>query len=31
VLVVMTRGMPDEKKSDLLIAEISRLIYSAQR
>lgn len=31
VLVVMTRGMADEKKSDLLIAEISRLIYSAQR
>ena len=29
VLVVMTRGMPDEKKSDLLIAEISRLVYSA--
>jgi len=29
VLVVMTRGMPDEAKSDLLIAEISRLIYEA--
>jgi len=29
VLVVMTRGMPDEKKSDLLIAEISRIVYSA--
>ncbi|TAK17152.1 MAG: serine hydrolase [Acidobacteria bacterium] len=27
ILVVMTRGMPDEKKSDLLIAEISRIIY----
>lgn len=26
VLVVMTRGMVDEKKSDLLIAEIARLI-----
>lgn len=26
VLVVMTRGMADEKKSDLLIAEIARLI-----
>jgi beta-lactamase class A len=31
VLVVMTRGMPDEKKSDLLIAEISRLVYSAAK
>jgi beta-lactamase class A len=30
ILVVMTRGMPDEAKSDLLIAEISRLIYSLQ-
>lgn len=29
VLVVMTRGMADEKKSDLLIAEISRLVYDA--
>jgi beta-lactamase class A len=29
ILVVMTRGMPDEKKSDLLIAEISRLIYES--
>jgi beta-lactamase class A len=29
VLVVMTRGMPDEKKSDLLIAEISRIVYAA--
>jgi beta-lactamase class A len=29
VLVVMTRGMVDEKKSDLLIAEISRLIYES--
>ncbi len=28
ILVVMTRGMPDARKSDLLIAEISRLIYS---
>jgi beta-lactamase class A len=28
VLVVMTRGMADEKKSDLLIAEIARLINS---
>lgn len=31
ILVVMTRGMPDEKKSDLLIAEISRLIYSLNK
>lgn len=30
VLVVMTRGMADEAKSDLLIAEISRLIYALQ-
>jgi len=29
VLVVMTRGMADEKKSDLLIAEISRIVYNA--
>jgi beta-lactamase class A len=29
VLVVMTRGMADEAKSDLLIAEISRLVYEA--
>jgi hypothetical protein len=29
VLVVMTRGMPDETKSDLLIAEISKTIYEA--
>jgi beta-lactamase class A len=29
VLVVMTRGMADEAKSDLLIAEISRLVYDA--
>ena len=29
ILVVMTRGMPDEKKSDLLIAEISRIVYVA--
>ncbi len=29
VLVVMTRGMADEPKSDLLIAEISRLVYEA--
>lgn len=29
ILVVMTRGIPDEKKSDLLIAEISRLIYQS--
>ena len=29
ILVVMTRGMADEKKSDLLIAEISRLVYGA--
>lgn len=29
ILVVMTRGIPDEKKSDLLIAEISRLVFSA--
>ena len=28
ILVVMTRGMPDEKKSDLLIAEISRIVYA---
>lgn len=27
LLVVMTRGMADEKKSDLLIAEIARLIH----
>jgi len=31
ILVVMTRGIPDEKKSDLLIAEISRLVYSARK
>jgi beta-lactamase class A len=31
VLVVMTRGMADEKKSDLLIAEISRIVYSTQK
>lgn len=31
VLVVMTRGMADEKKSDLLIAEISRVIYNTVR
>jgi beta-lactamase class A len=31
ILVVMTRGMPDSKKSDLLIAEVSRLIYSAHK
>ena len=31
ILVVMTRGMADEKKSDLLIAEISRIVYSAVR
>jgi beta-lactamase class A len=31
ILVVMTRGMADEKKSDLLIAEISRLVYSLQK
>jgi beta-lactamase class A len=31
VLVVMTRGMADEAKSDLLIAEISRIIYDAQK
>jgi beta-lactamase class A len=31
ILVVMTRGMPDEKKSDLLIAEISRIVYSAHK
>jgi beta-lactamase class A len=30
ILVVMTRGMADEKKSDLLIAEISRLVYAAR-
>lgn len=29
VLVVMTRGMADEKKSDLLIEEISKTIYGA--
>jgi len=29
VLVVMTRGMADETKSDLLIAEISKTIYDA--
>lgn len=29
VLVVMTRGMADEPKSDLLIAEISKIIYDA--
>ena len=29
VLVIMTRGMADEAKSDLLIAEISRLVYDA--
>ena len=29
VLVVMTRGMADETKSDLLIAEISKTIYAA--
>jgi len=29
ILVVMTRGMADEAKSDLLIAEISRLVYEA--
>ncbi len=29
VLVVMTRGMADEQKSDLLIAEISRIVYDA--
>lgn len=29
VLVVMTRGITDEAKSDVLIAEISRLIYDA--
>ena len=31
VLVVMTRGMADEKKSDLLIAEISKVVYNAVR
>ena len=31
ILVVMTRGIPDEKKSDLLIAEISRIIYSSRK
>lgn len=31
LLVVMTRDMADEKKSDLLIAEISRLVYDAVR
>lgn len=31
ILVVMTRGIPDEKKSDLLIAEISRLIYESSQ
>lgn len=30
LLIVMTRGMPDEAKSDLLIAEISRLVFSLQ-
>ena len=30
VLVVMTRGMPDETKSDLLIAEISRVIWESR-
>ena len=29
VLVGMTRGMADETKSDLLIAEISRIVYEA--
>ncbi len=29
VLVVMTRGMADEAKSDLLIAEISKIVYAA--
>ena len=28
VLVVMTRGMADEAKSDLLIAEISRVVFA---
>jgi beta-lactamase class A len=28
ILVVMTRGIPDEKKSDLIIAEISRIVFS---
>ena len=31
ILVVMTRGIPDEKKSDLLIAEISRLIFESSQ
>ena len=29
VLVVMTRGLADEVKSDLLIAEISRIVFNA--
>jgi beta-lactamase class A len=29
VLVVLTRGFPDEKASDLVIAELSRLTFAA--